>query len=230
MKKPSVYLVEDDESFGSVLQSYLEMNDYSVYLVNDGRRALKEFVSDAFDICILDIMLPYVDGFTLAREIKAIQPTIPMIFLTAKTLKKDILHGYELGADDYITKPFDSDVLLCKIRAILNRQGEDTTETTELKIGRYIYDPGQRILSDGSTTRKLSPKEGHLLQLLAAHKNTVLNREKALRQIWGQDDYFTGRSMDVYITRLRKYLKGDSALAIENIHGSGFILKVEDKA
>ena len=229
MKKHKVYLVEDDESFGTVLKSYLEMNDYSVYLVQDGRLALKDFVSDTFDICILDIMLPHVDGFTLAREIKAIQPSIPMIFLTAKTLKKDILHGYELGADDYITKPFDSDVLLCKIRAVLSRQSGDAQESRELKIGRYTYETAQRILGDGSTSRKLSPKEGHLLQLLAAHRNTVLNREKALRQIWGQDDYFTGRSMDVYITRLRKYLRSDPNLAIENVHGSGYILKEQQK-
>jgi len=229
MKKHKVYLVEDDESFGSVLKSYLEMNDYCVYLVQDGRLALKDFVSDTFDICILDIMLPHVDGFTLAREIKAIQSSIPMIFLTARTLKKDVLHGYELGADDYITKPFDSDVLLCKIRAVLSRQSEDAQEARELKIGRYTYETAQRTLGDGLTSRKLSPKEGHLLQLLAAHRNTVLNREKALRQIWGQNDYFTGRSMDVYITRLRKYLRSDHNLAIENVHGSGYILKEQQK-
>lgn len=236
-KKHRIFLVEDDESFGSVLKSYLEMNDYEVYLVRDGRQAMKEFAAGEYDMCILDIMLPHVDGFALAREVKAIQPSLPMIFLTAKTLKKDILQGYELGADDYVTKPFDSDVLLCKMRAILSRRGGNAAAGEQLKIGRYRYDPDQRILSDGDATdgevsdggtnRKLSPKEGHLLQMLAGHKNTVLSREHALKQIWGQDDYFAGRSMDVYITRLRKYLKDDPALSIENIHGSGYILKEE---
>ena len=146
MKKPNIYLVEDDENFGLVLQSYLEMNDYKVHLVKDGDKALSEFIPGTYDICILDIMLPHRDGFMVAQEIKSLQPAIPMIFLTAKKLKKDILHGYELGADDYITKPFDSDVLLCKIRAVLNRKSEKGRGDLPLRIGRYTYDHQQRLL------------------------------------------------------------------------------------
>jgi DNA-binding response OmpR family regulator len=228
MKKHKVFLVEDDENFGSVLQSYLEMNDYSVLWVKDGAKAQQEYTVDDFDICILDVMLPNVDGFSLAREIKSIDSNVPMIFLTAKTLKKDILQGYELGADDYITKPFDSDVLLCKIRAILNRNTESDEPEQEYKLGRYLYDAQRRVLSIADHKRKLSPKEGDLLKLFIEHKGRVLNREKALKLIWGQDDYFTGRSMDVYITRLRKYLKDDPAISIENVHGSGYVLRLEE--
>ena len=230
MKKNSIYLVEDDESFGSVLQSYLEMNHYTVFWVSDGERALREFTPERFDLCILDIMLPHLDGFSLAREIKTLQPGMPLIFLTAKTLKQDILQGYGLGADDYITKPFDSEVLLCKIRAILNRRVGDSDVSGPLDIGRYTLDQDQRVLKLGEEQRKLSPKEGQLLKLLAEHRNTVLNREKALKQVWGQDDYFTGRSMDVYITRLRKYLKDDPSISIENVHGSGYVLKIRESA
>lgn len=228
MKKHKIFLVEDDESFGSVLRSYLEMNDYEVHLVNDGDKAVREFAPNTYDLCILDIMLPHTDGFVVAREIKSLQPAVPMIFLTAKTMKKDVLHGYELGADDYVTKPFDSDVLLCKMRAVLNRKTENNKEERYLSIGCYTYDTQQRILKDEQSNRKLSPKEGELLQLLAKKKNTMLSREVALKQVWGQDDYFTARSMDVYITRLRKYLKTDPSIAIENIHGSGYILRIED--
>jgi DNA-binding response OmpR family regulator len=228
MDKPKVFLVEDDENFGSVLQSYLEMNDYMVHWTKDGAIASKDFKKDTFDICILDIMLPNVDGFSVAKDIRSMDTEVPMIFLTAKTLKKDVLHGYELGADDYITKPFDSDVLLCKIRAILNRKSGITEQSEEYKIGLFTYDPGQRILKHKDHQRRLSPKEGELLRIFIEHKGSVLNREKALMQIWGQDDYFTGRSMDVYITRLRKYLKDDPSIIIENVHGSGYILREEE--
>jgi DNA-binding response OmpR family regulator len=227
MKKVNIFLVEDDESFGSVLQSYLEMNDYQVVWQKDGHQALREFTPHTYQLCVLDIMLPKMDGFALAREIKSLQPDIPLVFLTAKTLKKDVLQGYNLGADDYITKPFDSDVLLCKIQAILNRRAGASQRNEPVTIGSYQYDPVRRILQKGDVKRKLSPKEGHLLQLLAAHINNILDREKALRQVWGQNDYFTGRSMDVYITRLRKYLKDDASISIENVHGSGFVLRID---
>jgi DNA-binding response OmpR family regulator len=171
-------------------------------------------------------MMPKMDGFTLAEEIKSIQPAIPLIFLTAKTLRTDILKGYKIGADDYITKPFDSEVLLCKIRAILNRKSDRIQNGRPLKIGQYIYDPQQRVLELNKSRRCLSPKEGQLLQLLAESRNSVLVRERALNLVWGQADYFTSRSMDVYITRLRKYLKDDPEVTIENIHGKGYILKV----
>jgi len=227
MEKVNIFLVEDDESFGSVLQSYLEMNDYRVVWEKDGHQALREFTAHTYHLCVLDIMLPKMDGFALAREIKALQPDIPLVFLTAKTLKKDVLQGDNLGADDYITKPFDSDVLLCKIQAILNRQSGSSQRNEPVPIGSYQYDPVRRILRKGDVRRKLSPKEGHLLQLLAAHTNDMLDREKALRQVWGQSDYFTGRSMDVYITRLRKYLRDDATISIENVHGSGFVLRID---
>jgi DNA-binding response OmpR family regulator len=193
----------------------------------DGHQALRAFTPQTYHLCVLDIMLPKMDGFALAREIKALQPDIPLVFLTAKTLKKDVLEGYNLGADDYITKPFDSDVLLCKIQAILNRQSGSSQRNEPVQIGSYQYDPVRRTLSNGKINRKLSPKEGHLLQLLAAHTNTMLDREKALKQVWNQNDYFTGRSMDVYITRLRKYLRDDASVSIENVHGSGFVLRVD---
>jgi len=228
MNKPKVYLVEDDENFGSVLQSYLEMNNYIVQWVQDGAKAKQEFVVNTYDICIVDIMLPNVDGFDVAREIKSLDSSLPVIFLTAKTLKKDVLHGFELGADDYITKPFDSDVLLCKIRAILNRNSEEKEAEQVYALGIFTYDPQRRILKHKNHNRKLSPKEGDLMKLFIEHKNVVLNREKALKLIWGQDDYFTGRSMDVYVTRLRKYLKDDPSVMIENVHGSGYVMQVED--
>jgi len=227
MKKTNIFLVEDDESFGAVLQSYLEMNDYSVTWLREGSQALELFNANAYDICVLDIMLPQTDGFEVARHIKNLQPEMPMIFLTARALKKDVLYGYDLGADDYITKPFDSDVLLCKLRAILQRRRNPPDEKARVIIGRYTYEPDRRILKKADSSRKLSPKEGHLLQLLAAHENTVVDRHKALNQIWGQDDYFSGRSMDVYITRLRKYLKEDESVSIENVHGSGYVLRIE---
>jgi len=227
MKKASIFLVEDDESFGSVLQSYLEMNDYTVVWEKDGQQALRGFSPNTYNLCVVDIMLPKMDGFALAREIRSLQPDIPLVFLTARTMKKDILQGYSLGADDYITKPFDSDVLLCKIQAILNRGAGSAQDNEPVRIGAYQYDPVRRILSKGDTGRKLSPKEGHLLQLLAVYRNGMLDRGKALKQVWGQNDYFTGRSMDVYITRLRKYLKDDATVSIENVHGSGFVLRID---
>lgn len=227
MNHSSIFLVEDDANFGSVLKSYLEMNDFVVCWVQDGNDAFAEFKEGQYDLCVLDIMLPNKDGFSIAREIKTQDPSMPLIFLTAKTLKQDVLRGYEMGADDYVTKPFDSDVLLCKIRAILNRKKSETFALNEIKVGAYRFHTDRRILKIGDHQRKLSPKEGELLKLFLEHINQVLDRDKALNSIWGQDDYFTARSMDVYITRLRKYLKQDPSIAIENVHGSGYILRVE---
>lgn len=222
-----IFLVEDDENFGSVLKSYLEMNDFNVNWIKDGALATDEFKKKDYNICILDIMLPNVDGFSIAKRIKEINAEIPIIFLTAKTLKEDILEGFKIGADDYITKPFDSEVLLYKIKAIIKRNKLSKDETNIFRIGKYEFDSELRTLSYNDDLVKLSPKESKLLKLLCLHKNKVLDREKALTQIWGEDDYFTARSMDVYITKLRKYLKNDATLEIENIHGSGFILKTE---
>jgi len=224
--KYHIFLVEDDENFGSVLKSYLEINDFEVKWIKDGIKAIQEFGAHTFDICIFDVMLPNMDGFSVARKVKEINPEIPFIFLTAKTLKDDIIEGFKIGADDYITKPFDSEVLLYKIKAIIKRNITETNQTNNYKIGKYIFNYELRILTFDEQSVKLSPKESELLKLLCSCENKVLDRNKALQEIWGEDGYFTARSMDVYITKLRKYLKNDPSIEIENIHGSGFILRI----
>jgi DNA-binding response OmpR family regulator len=232
-KKVHVFMVEDDHNFGAVLKSYLEINDYVVTLVDDGKYALREFRSEDFDICILDVMLPNVDGFQIAREIKLINKNIPLIFLTAKTLKQDILQGYHLGADDYITKPFDSEVLLCKMQAILKRneiQENQKDDSGEFMIGKYCFNYAHRVISLDGLEQKLSPREAELLRMLCLKTGEILPREVALKKIWGDDNYFTTRSMDVFITKLRKYLKDDPSIEIVNIHGSGFKLTTSSKS
>ncbi|MDB4582254.1 response regulator transcription factor [Draconibacterium sp.] len=226
--KQHIFLVEDDLSFGAVLKSYLELNDYEVTWVDDGKYAVNKFKSGNFQICILDVMLPNVDGFTIGAEIRKINQEIPMVFLTAKTLKEDILKGYNVGADDYITKPFDTEVLLCKIQAIIKRQStQPENEDSLFTIGSYQFDSKLRIITHAGNKQKLSPKESDLLKLLCQNKNELLQRETALRKIWGEDGYFTGRSMDVFITKLRKYLSADPSIEIKNVHGSGFLLEVK---
>ncbi len=227
-KQPKIFLVEDDLSFGSVLRSYLELNDYAVEWIDDGKFALDRFRKGNFDICILDIMLPNVDGFTIAEEIRKISTNIPIVFLTAKKLKEDQLRGYGVGADDYITKPFDTEILLCKIRAILSRNDRNSPAKDVYQIGKYIFNARLRVLTQGDEEIKMSPKEGQLLEMLAQNPNGLISRETALRKIWGTDDYFTARSMDVYITKLRKYLSSDPSLNIKNIHGSGFQLVITE--
>lgn len=228
--KVRIFMVEDDQNFGAVLRSYLEIHDYYVHWVDDGKFAVKEFRSDNFDLCILDVMLPHVDGFQIAKEIRFTNPHVPLIFLTAKTLKEDILKGYHIGADDYITKPFDSEVLLCKIQAILKRNETsepDHEDRDDFMIGKYKFNYPHRVLSLNNQTQKLSPREAELLRMLCLKINDVLSREMALKKIWGEDNYFTTRSMDVFVTKLRKYLKDDPAIEISNIHGSGFKLTVK---
>ena len=223
-----IFLVEDDLSFGSVLKSYLEINDYQVDLVDDGKYAVDHFRKGVFDICILDIMLPHVDGFTIASEIRKMNTSIPIVFLTAKKLKEDVLKGYGVGADDYITKPFDTEILLCKIKAIISRRDFQDGTKDMYEIGRYVFNSKLRILSLDGVEEKLSPKEAQLLEMLTVNSNSLVSREMALKKIWGTDDYFTARSMDVYITKLRKFLSGDPTLFIKNIHGSGFQLIIKD--
>lgn len=226
--KHHIFLVEDDLSFGAVLKSYLEINDYIVTWVDDGKLALNKFRSDKYHICILDVMLPNIDGFTIGTEIRKLNKDIPMVFLTAKTLKEDILKGYNVGADDYITKPFDTEVLLCKIQAIIKRQSaQPEPEKVHFSVGSYQFDSKLRSIVRDGVKQKLSPKEADLLKLLCQNKNELLSRETALRKIWGEDGYFTARSMDVFITKLRKYLKDDPNIEIKNIHGSGFLLEVK---
>lgn len=225
-KEYKILLCEDDQNLGMVLKNYLELNDYDVTLERDGRLGLAAFQREKFDICLLDVMMPNMDGFTLAEEIRDIDPEVPLFFLSAKTMKEDIIQGYKLGADDYITKPFDSEVLLLKIKAILKRNEESIkeNENIEFDLGRYHFNPKLRELIFDGKTQTLSPKENELLKMLAEHKNDLLPRERALKKIWGSDTYFNGRSMDVYIAKLRKYLKEDNNIEIVNIHGNGFRL------
>jgi len=228
-KSARIFLVEDDVSFGSVLKSYLEINDFDVDLVDDGKAAIETF-RKGVNVEIIDLeMLPHVDGFTIASEIRIMNSVIPIIFLTARKLKEDLLKGYGVGADDYITKPFDTDILLCKIKAIIARR--DTQEGTRdiYEIGKFIFDARLRNLTLGDRERQLSPKEGQLLEMLALSPNALVSREAALKKIWGTDDYFTARSMDVYVTKLRKYLSDDPQIILKNIHGSGFQLLVGEK-
>lgn len=224
----NIFFVEDDLSFGSVMKSYLELSDYNVTWVDDGKYAVDRYKAGNFDLAVLDVMLPNVDGFTIGKELKSINPALPMIYLTAKTLKEDILKGYNIGADDYVTKPFDSEVLLCKIQAILKRsEVEQTKNRSEIyHLGAYKFNYRFRTLELDGKKEKLSPKEAGLLRMLCLKKNELLKREDALQNLWGDDDYFTARSMDVYVTKLRKYLKDDESIEIKNIHGSGFILEI----
>lgn len=228
MKNNRILLVEDDPNFGTVLKDYLTLNNYEVTHAKDGLEGLVIFKNNDFDICILDVMMPRKDGFTLAQDIRATNKEIPIIFLTAKTLKEDVLKGYQVGADDYLNKPFDSEVLLYKINAILQRKASEKgveEEKFEFKIGQFDFNSKLRHLSfKEEKVQKLSPKESKLLRMLAIHKNDLMPRELALTKIWRDDNYFTSRSMDVYIAKLRKYLKKDENVEIINIHGEGFRL------
>lgn len=229
--KPKVLLCEDDTNLGMVLKNYLELNDYDVTLERDGRLGLAAFQGRKFDICLLDVMMPNMDGFTLAEEIRDINPDVPLFFLSAKTMKEDIIQGYKLGADDYITKPFDSEVLLHKVKAVLKRQEEmhRTDTNVDYQLGKYLYNPRLRELTmDGQLQTTLTPKENELMKLLAEYKNDLLPREVALKKVWGSETYFNGRSMDVYIAKLRKYFKEDDRIIIANIHGNGFRLVVPE--
>jgi DNA-binding response OmpR family regulator len=224
--KPKILLCEDDPNLGNVLKNYLELNDYDVTLERDGRLGLAAFQREKYDICLLDIMMPHMDGFKLAEEIRDIDLDIPLFFLSAKTMKEDIINGYKLGADDYITKPFDSEVLLLKIKAILKRNEEQNreSENAEFDLGKYHFNPKLRELISGNSKQTLSPKENDLLKMLCEYRNDLLPRDQALKRIWGSDTYFNGRSMDVYIAKLRKYLREDESIEIVNIHGNGFRL------
>lgn len=224
-----ILLVEDDRNFGDVLRSYLEINEYEVTLATDGEEGLLEYKKSDFDLCIFDVMMPKKDGFTLAKEIREKDKSTPIIFLTAKSLKDDILEGFKIGADDYITKPFNSEELLYRVMAILKRsqkEQEGDSDVKEFDLGAYHFNYPLRILScsidDSEDT--LSPKEAHLLRMFCIKKNDVLERSEALNKIWGEDNYFTARSMDVFVTKLRKYLAKDKNLEIANIHGNGFRL------
>ena len=228
-----ILLVEDDRNFGDVLKSYLEMNDYDVTLATDGEQGLTAFKNGEYDLCIFDVMMPKKDGFTLAKEVREKDKSTPIIFLTARNLKEDVLEGFRIGADDYISKPFNSEELLYRVMAILKRAKKEETPESDVKefmIGDYHFNYPLRILTyqpDGSND-KLSPKEAHLLRMFCLKMNDVLERSEALSKIWGEDNYFTARSMDVFVTKLRKYLSKDEKIEIMNIHGNGFRLVLKD--
>lgn len=229
--KIKILLVEDDPNFGSILKSYLELAEYEVILRQDGKQGLTAFRNFSFDLCILDIMMPEMDGFTLAKEIKNLNEQIPLIFLTAKTLKEDVLQGFRVGADDYLTKPFDSEVLLYKISAILKRNAgikETQSESNVFTIGNLTFNYRLRHLTCNDQIQVLSPKEAELLKMFCTSKDGILSRKDALVKIWGTDNYFTTRSMDVFIARIRKHLKADPSVEIINIHGNGFRLVISN--
>lgn len=228
MKKLHILLVEDDPNFGNVLRDYLELNDYEVTLAKDGIEGFVLFKNNDYDLCILDVMMPRKDGFTLAEDIRRTNTQVPIIFLTAKTMKEDVLRGYQVGADDYLTKPFDSEVLLYKIKAIFQRKENEFTKEEEdfiFTVGSFQLNSKLRQLTyKNEAPQKLSPKENKLIKMLMQHKNDLMPREMALTKIWRDDNYFTSRSMDVYIAKLRKYLSLDDKVEIINIHGDGFRL------
>jgi len=224
--KIRILLAEDDENLGPLLKEYLQAKNYETDLVIDGEKAFKSFQKNLYDLCILDVMMPLKDGFTVAKEIRAINKDIPIMFLTAKSLKDDILHGFKIGADDYITKPFNMEELLFRIEAILRRTKADSKFTGETiyKLGKYTFDFQKQALSSNDNVHKLTTKESELLKMLCDNINDVLERNYALKSIWEDDSYFNARSMDVYITKLRKYLKDEPSVEILNVHGKGFKL------
>lgn len=228
-RKTKVLLCEDDPNLGKLLAKYLQAKNYDVELRKDGEEGLKAYRKERFDLLLLDIMMPLKDGFTLAREIRKTDSDTPIIFLTAKNMRQDTLHGFESGADDYLTKPFSMEELLLRIAAVLRRSwGPPPPEErrTSFTLGNYAFDARRQLLTGPQGERSLTTKENDLLHLLCEHKNTVLERPKALRAVWGEDNYFNGRSMDVYIAKLRKYLADDPAVEVANVHGKGFKLVV----
>ena len=225
-----ILLCEDDENLGMLLREYLQAKGYSTVLCPDGEQGFKEFTKNKYDIAVLDVMMPKKDGFTLAQDILQANADLPIIFLTAKTLKEDILEGFKIGADDYITKPFSMEELVFRVEAILRRvRGKKTKESTLYHIGKFVFDTQKQLLTIGDQQTKLTTKENELLALLCSHANEILQRDFALKTIWIDDNYFNARSMDVYITKLRKHLKDDDQIEIINIHGKGYKLIVPNQ-
>ena len=225
-----IMLCEDDENLGMLLREYLQAKGFSAELFPDGEAGYRAFTKQKYDICILDVMMPKKDGFTLAHEIRQSNADVPIIFLTAKQLKEDILEGFKIGADDYITKPFSMEELVFRVEAILRRvRGKKNKESSIYKVGNFTFDTQKQLLSIGEKQTKLTTKENELLALLCSHANEILQRDFALKTIWIDDNYFNARSMDVYITKLRKHLKDDPQLEIINIHGKGYKLIIPDE-
>ena len=228
-EKLRILLCEDDENLGMLLREFLQAKGFNADLCSDGEKGYKAFVKNQYDLCVFDVMMPKKDGFTLAQEIRLVNTEVPIIFLTAKALKEDILEGFKIGADDYITKPFSMEELVSRIGAILRRvRGKKDKEVTSYKIGRFTFDTQKQVLVIDDKTKKLTTKESELLALLCANVNQILERNFALKTIWVDDNYFNARSMDVYITKLRKLLKDDSSIEIINIHGKGYKLIIPE--
>lgn len=228
-QKAKILLVEDDPNLSDVLTDFLEMLGYRVVLAVDGSKGLDEFNNEKFDLLLLDVMLPVMDGFSLATEIRKTDANIPIIFLTARGQMEDRINGFRLGCDDYIAKPFSSEELSLRIEAILRRCRLESRPAVEsFLLGQFVFDPANFELRKKDKRINLTPKEAALLRVLCEHKNMLLTREKALKEVWGDDDYFIGRSMDVFITKLRKYLKDDPDVAIVNVHGTGFRMEVKE--
>ncbi len=230
MEKIKVLLVEDDPNLGSLLKEYLEAKEYSTVLAVNGKLGYDAFSKGKFNICILDVMMPLKDGFTLAKEIRAIDEHVPIVFLTAKSMKEDTIEGFNVGADDYITKPFSMEELLMRLKAILKRTNSDiitNSEQREFVFGNSTFDYMHQTIEIAGIKQKLTTKEAELLKLLCLNLNQVLDRNIALKSIWHDDSYFNSRSMDVYITKLRKCLKNDSSVELLNVHGKGFKLLIK---
>ncbi len=226
-EKLKLFLCEDDENLGMLLREYLQAKGFDTDLFPDGEAGYRGFLKEKYDLCVLDVMMPKKDGITLVKEIRAVNSEIPIIFLTAKNMKEDILEGFKAGADDYITKPFSMEELVLRIEAIIRRvRGKKVKEQQVYNFGNLKFDTQKQILTIAGQDTKLTTKESELLALLCAHANQILERNHALKQIWVDDNYFNARSMDVYITKLRKLLKADPEIEIINIHGKGYKLIV----
>jgi two-component system, OmpR family, response regulator len=218
-----ILVAEDDENLGTLLNTFLKNKGFSTVLARDGKEAFDRFNSEKFDFCILDVMMPKMDGFALAKEIRELDKRIPILFLTAKAMKDDKLQGFEAGADDYLTKPFAMEELLARITAIMRRVEQKTGQDSEFyMLGAIKYEPSLRILHLSEGEKKLTTKENQLLELLVKNENDILDRQATLRAVWGDDNYFNGRSMDVYIAKLRKLLREEERIEIMNVHGKGF--------
>lgn len=224
-----ILLAEDDFNLGILLVDFLTLNAFTVELCRDGEQALTAFKAGVYDLCLLDVMLPKVDGFTIAQEIKKANKSLPIIFITAKSLKEDKLKGYELGADDYVTKPFDEEELLWKIKAVIRRHPviEDRNIERVIPIGKYLFDFKNQSLSLNGNIRRITEKECEILRYLSENRDRVIKRSDLLKDVWGEDNYFLGRSLDVFITKMRKYLKDDPSLSIENVFAVGFIFNTK---
>lgn len=221
-----VLLAEDDKNLGTILKAYLEAKGFPTDLCVNGQEAMEKFKREDYNFCILDVMMPIMDGFALAKEIRKLDKKVPLLFLTAKSMQEDKIRGFELGADDYLSKPFSMEELLMRMKAIIRRSAEDTVRATVFQIGQYTFDYNRQLLTSPDDENKLTSKEAELLRLLCENMNRVLDRSVALNKIWFDDSYFNARSMDVYITKLRKFFKNDPRIDLMNVHGIGFKLVV----